>query len=150
MQCERWGHYNCDLITNISEDEADRLANDGFFCFDCKPKFNHKCANQFIAETNCLSPGSEGNGKCGGLDGKGVIFDVVVVEIQSPQPVVPPPKRGVLEEGVYLTDFGLSLMRKMRIKPPVPVRQRRPPLQKPISINEIKKYVISVFVSHIL
>lgn len=45
----------------------------------------------------------------------------------SPGPVIPAPKRGILDEGVYLTDVGQALIKKIRIKPPAPARRQRAP-----------------------
>lgn len=43
----------------------------------------------------------------------------------SPGPTIPAPKRGILDEGVYLTDVGQALIKKIRIKPPAPPRRQR-------------------------
>jgi histone-lysine N-methyltransferase MLL3 len=64
IQCDRWCHTTCDPSASINEDEADRLANDGFFCNDCKPKPYGKMSNQHVPENaSHYSPASCDTGK---------------------------------------------------------------------------------------
>ncbi len=71
MQCDRWCHHNCDNSSNLTEDEADRLANDGYLCINCKPKLNQKSSNHHAYESNHLgSPNSNDNGKMTNISAK--------------------------------------------------------------------------------
>ncbi len=130
IQCDRWCHTCCDGLVSINEDEADRLANDGFFCNDCKPRLPSKVPNQLVPELNSFSPASHDAGIHFRLHNLWLIqtklnFFHYSTETPSPQPQLPIPKRGILEEGVYLTDVGVSLIKKIRVKPPAPVRRQR-------------------------
>ncbi len=126
-QCDRWVHGNCDGC--LSEDDADKLANESFYCLHCKPNNRYvstQMPNQIVPETELPSPAESFES------------ETAVVNPASPEPLLPPPKRAVYEEGVYLTDVGSSLIKKIRIKPPAPPRRQRVPKSTVSTIKEDK------------
>ncbi|CAF0859220.1 unnamed protein product, partial [Didymodactylos carnosus] len=100
VKCERWSHAMCENIPN--EDRINEQWNNDewtFTCLLCKPSSSLSDQTVLIDRQRRISS-----------------FDQEISDHSSPSPPLAQPKRGIYDEGVYLTDSGLSQLKYIRTK----------------------------------
>jgi hypothetical protein len=112
IYCERWSHSkgDCKLDWNgaviTSETEADKLAERGFSCYQCRPAL--QLVTSMTNNSQC-----EPSTKINQDDNKLSRED----EISFVEELTKLTKRSNCDEGFYLTDFGYETIRRIKIKP---------------------------------
>uniref|UniRef100_UPI00398F2E3E histone-lysine N-methyltransferase 2C n=1 Tax=Pristiophorus japonicus TaxID=55135 RepID=UPI00398F2E3E len=97
-QCDRWIHAVCQNLN--TEDEVETAADNGYDCFTCR---------QYATTTPVTT--SEGTDLC-------LVTPQVIVKTKEPEPT-----RTYTQDGVCLTELGMSQLQSLSIAPP---RRKRP------------------------
>ncbi len=99
LTCERYSHANCKI--QLSEIEVEKRFSRGFTCTHCNEE------NQALSKKLNLRSDYQN--------------DQFLEEISNLS------KKGFLDEGIYLTEIGSELIKKIKIKPSPSVRRNRAP-----------------------
>jgi hypothetical protein len=115
IYCERWSHVNCKL--SISEEEAEKLGMQGYSC------------------QICLREREADNSK------RLELLKINKKNIKTHQDLIDEfmalSKRGVLDEGTFLTEIGADFIKKIKIKPPPAPKRNRNNKINATSINSM-------------
>jgi hypothetical protein len=119
--CDRWSHANCK--SQLNEEEVEKMAKKGYACLRCQEEINQIASRASISEQQNKQTSPENSQETNDNNATMNImskYDALkfIDEINLLS------KRGILDEGTYLTELGSELLKTLKIKP-APMRRNR-------------------------